>query len=89
MSMGKNSRGILAKLATVSAPQPYKEPEQSPEMTIKQSGNGGYIVTMMGKTGYSSRKEHTYETLDKVMECAEKHFGKAGKSEAGEAKDEA
>ncbi len=86
MGMGKNGRSPLAQMVGTAE---YKAPDQPPEMTIKSSGNGGFIVNMQGKEGYSSRIEHTYSTLDEVMECAEKHFGKAEKSEAGEKKGEA
>ena len=82
MAMGKNSRSPLAQMVGPAVMD--KMPDQPPEMTIKQSGNGGYIVRMQGKSGYSSQKEHVYATLDDVMECAEKHFGKAEASEAGE-----
>jgi hypothetical protein len=85
--MGKNSRSPLAQM--VGPAMLDKAPDQPPEMTIKLSGNGGYIVRMQGKEGYSSQKEHVYSTLDEVMECAEKHFGKAEASEAGEKKGEA
>ncbi len=86
MSMGKNKRSPLAQMT--GSPIAYKEPDRPPEMTIKRSDNGGYTVSMMGKGGYSDQKNHVYASLEEVMECAEKHFGKAEKSEAGEKKGE-
>jgi hypothetical protein len=57
----------------------FKEPEQPPEAIIRKLNNGGFLVITMGKEGYSSRKEGAYESFEKAVEYAEKHFG--GKKE--------
>ncbi len=80
MPMGKNSRSPLSQCCN-PVPVTFKEPEQQPEATVRKLSNGGFLVVTMGKEGYSSRSEGAYETFEKAMEAAEKHFG--GKKEEG------
>lgn len=85
MAMGKNKRSPLSQ--AMANPVPYKEPEQEPTMEIRRAKNGGYIVSMVGKTGYSSRKEHVYPKLSGLLSCVREHFGES-KDEGGEDKAE-
>lgn len=74
MAMGKNKRSPLAQLLAMPSPVMDKMPERQPEARIRKAKNGGYIITKMGKEGYSSEEEVVYESMEGVVGCLEKHF---------------
>ena len=84
--MGKSKTKSLAKRMVDSVnPVPVtiqpdvKSPKRMPQATVRQTHNGGFIVSVTGQEGYGSEKEHVYETLPDAISCLERHF-KAEKS---------